>query len=512
MRRARREADELAAEEDGDDEADVRLVRGAVVGVVVDDDVARLPLEAELREATVDAGDVARDRPRLQRRRLGRLAELPALGVAEDAAEVLRLPDDRGVGHPGQLVAHLDRDRVERAGDHSCGDRVDACLDGAHRAPTFVRIRLPEASARTLPARRHDRRGVEVEDHRRPGDRLAERQQAAVVEARLQALEAAADAEDALALAHERLLQAPTRHGQRVEVGPPADRGHTRVDDLDRVAVGAAVLALVQDVELLERRLGEGPLGERHAQLVALADVAAVERADHLDVRSGNAVALEPAAQLRLELVELAVQPVGVDAALELEDGAHLVVLQVARQQPARRGDPGMRRHEHLGDLERVRDLRGMERAGAAEGDERELARVVALLDRARANRPGHVRVGDREDPLGGLEQAEPELVGEPLHDRNGGVAVERHPPAEEPPGVEPAEHEVRVADRRLLRRRCRSTQGPGSRRRCAGRPGRRPPRRRRRSSRRRRRSYARRASARAADSRRPRCLGRTPR
>ena len=55
-----READELAVVEHGHDEADVGLVRRAVVGVVVDDDVARLPGETELAEAAVDAGDVAR--------------------------------------------------------------------------------------------------------------------------------------------------------------------------------------------------------------------------------------------------------------------------------------------------------------------------------------------------------------------------------------------------------------------------------------------------------------------
>ena len=145
-----READELAVVEDGHDEADVGLVRGAVVGVVVDDDVAGLPLEPELGEAAVDAGDVARDRPRLERRRLRRLAQLPALVVAEHAAEVLRLADDRRVGHAGQLVAHLDRDRVERAVDHGRGDRVDSRANGAHRRTT---LRQDQVSGARRPAR-----------------------------------------------------------------------------------------------------------------------------------------------------------------------------------------------------------------------------------------------------------------------------------------------------------------------------------------------------------------------
>ena len=129
-------------------------------------------------------GDVARDRARLERRRLRRLAELAALGVAEDAAEVLRLADDRGVGHAGQLVAHLDRDRVERAGDDGRGDRVDSRLDRAHRAPSFVEDQVAGGVRRRVPAGRDDGRGVEMEDDGGSGDRLVERQQVAVVEAR----------------------------------------------------------------------------------------------------------------------------------------------------------------------------------------------------------------------------------------------------------------------------------------------------------------------------------------
>ena len=148
VRGGRREADEPAGVEDRHDERHVRLVRGAVVGVVVDHDVAGLPLEAELLEAAVDPGDVAGDRAGLQRRRLRRLAQLAALVVAEHAAEVLRLADDRRVGHARQLVAHLDRDRVERAVDHGSGDRVDPRAHGGHDAPAFASSRFPERSAR----------------------------------------------------------------------------------------------------------------------------------------------------------------------------------------------------------------------------------------------------------------------------------------------------------------------------------------------------------------------------
>ena len=68
----------------------------------------------------------------------------------------------------------------------------------------------------------------------------------------------AVDAEVALALADERLLEAAADDRQLVERRPLADRRHAGVDDLDRIAVGAAVLALVQPVELLERESREG--------------------------------------------------------------------------------------------------------------------------------------------------------------------------------------------------------------------------------------------------------------
>ena len=47
--------------------------------------------------------------------------------------------------------------------------------------------------------------------------------------------------------------------------------------------------------------------------------------------------------------------------------------------------------------------------------------------------------------------ERQPELLGEPADGLDGGLAVERHPAAEEALRVEPAEHDVRVADRRLL-------------------------------------------------------------
>ena len=115
---------------------------------------------------------------------------------------------------------------------------------------------------------------------------------------------------------------------------------------------------------------------------------------------------------------------------------------------------------------------------------------IDALRDRDLADRPDDVLGGDRQRRVSGLVDAEPERTPRrPLDGRVRGVRVERQPPAEEVVGVDPAEHDRGVGDRRLACRRGRSRLGRARRRRSAGRRGAVRPGRSRRSSRRRRRS-----------------------
>ena len=109
----RGEADQLAAMEDGRNHAHVGRVRGAVVGMVVDDDVAFVDLPGELAH---EPADVSRQRPDVHRGGFA-LAELVAVGVVEPAAQVLRLADDARVGHAIEHLRHLARDRAESAAD-----------------------------------------------------------------------------------------------------------------------------------------------------------------------------------------------------------------------------------------------------------------------------------------------------------------------------------------------------------------------------------------------------------
>ena len=78
---------------------------------------------------------------------------------------------------------------------------------------------------------------------------------------------------------------------------------------------------------------------------------------------------------------------------------------------------------------------------------------VVAAFDRDQADCPGHPRVGDRENRLGGGERIEPEGPAHPSADR---LARRLHvePPqlaADRPLGIDPAEQEVGVGDGRAI-------------------------------------------------------------
>ena len=129
--------------------------------------------------------------------------------------------------------------------------------------------------------------------------------------------------------------------------------------------------------------------------------------------------------------------------------------------------------------------------AGAAEHDERELARVVAALQRDDPHRVGHVRVGDGDDRLGRLVSSRPS--GSATRVRIASSAASRSSDMPPPTSslAEPAEDEVGVGVRRLLAalavaRRARDRRPPTAGRCAASRRRRSTP-----ASRRRRRSSA---------------------
>ena len=109
-----------------------------------------------------------------------------------------------------------------------------------------------------------------------------------------------------------------------------------------------------------------------------------------------------------------------------------------------------MRRHDDLGNIEHGGDLGRVERPGAAQGDQRETARIEAPLDGLRPDGVGHVAVEDGHHALGRLQFAKADLFGEAADSAPGGVDVERHLAAQEIGQVEPAQHQVGVGHGRL--------------------------------------------------------------
>ena len=87
-------------------------------------------------------------------------------------------------------------------------------------------------------------------------------------------------------------------------------------------------------------------------------------------------------------------------------DGAHerradVGVEQAPRREHAGRGGMTTRR-----DVEQLRQPARVQRAGAAEGDQREAARIVAAADGDRADGARHRVVDDLDDAGGGLLHA----------------------------------------------------------------------------------------------------------
>ena len=110
-----------------------------------------------------------------------------------------------------------------------------------------------------------------------------------------------------------------------------------------------------------------------------------------------------------------------------------------------------MGRHHDLGHVEHRRDLGAVERPGAAEGNQREVARIEALLHRLGADGVRHVGVDDGEHALGRLVLVDAESLGEVRHRLVGALRRKRHLAAEEVVRIQAAEHEVGISHRRCV-------------------------------------------------------------
>ena len=259
--------------------------RRAVVGMVVHDHVARAPLVPDLGEASRDPGQVARDRSRLQRGRLRGLAQLAALVIADRAAEVLGLADDRGVSHAGQAVAHLDGDRSQAPPITAAVIGSMPVLDGAE--PDAVMSGLVKPFLLGLPTGSSGRcrsRSPAIPVARRSSCRAGRsppgpgKSCSGGSASRSRSRRCGGPARRRRGTSPRGVtpiivgVEAAALHLQRCSGGPIPERRHPQVDDLDRVLARAPVLALVQlggSPRVSARRSARRPAAD--PQLVALA-------------------------------------------------------------------------------------------------------------------------------------------------------------------------------------------------------------------------------------------------
>ena len=127
--------------------------------------------------------------------------------------------------------------------------------------------------------------------------------------------------------------------------------------------------------------------------------------------------------------------------------GAHDLIGDGRAQEAEGRADARANRHDHLLHAELAGEACRVERRGAAEGDQRTIGRVLAVLDRVYARGTRHRLVDDLGDAGRGALGIGLQRAGQRLQRRLGLVAVKRYGAAREAPGIEASQRGVSVGD-----------------------------------------------------------------
>ncbi len=302
-------------------------------------------------------------------------------------------------------------------------------------------------------AGQNDRRRVELGHDRGAVECRSGLELRAVVDLRRHSL----TVEDDVVLVHDR-ARGIRRAGfadRQLGLRHSAVSDRTQVDDLARGAGHPeAVQLLVHRVEPLlqvaESVRAHLARVERYGNLVALAVVAHVGGVDDALRVLGDSLALEPGRRVSAQAVEdvgdLGAARVGKQADVGLRE----LVAEVGDEVADRAEQARCRRDDHWERPHQLRERVCVQGAGAAVGDQREVAGVVAALHGHEPQRTRHVLVDDRDDSLGGLlGRVEAHRVGNRLHGCPRRLDVERHLAAEQA-RREMAENDVGIRNRRL--------------------------------------------------------------
>ena len=387
-----------------------------------------------------------------------------AVRVEQAGVEVERLVDE--------LAARLARgrhrlfvvDRPEAVADDLVGDRVEPAVDqvGARRLRARgIGDRDEDRAAvvdRGAVAGR-DQDGVAVALHDRgPVELVAGLEPLAVVDGRA---DEAAAVEVRIAIAGQRVRGGGRRRGHARQLAHRRRhrRGKPERRDLDAgVRIGGVLsvgllVALVEDVDQPRHPGGveRDVVGQVQLDLVNLGAEAEQQAAP--EGRVGGALAL--ALELRLGgRAQVAVDLAHQRELVVRERGRHrpraVERVDEVRGQHAQRAERrGVVQHVNALDAGLGRVADGVTRRRAAVREQREVARVMAALDRRAAQQVGHVRVHDPVDARRGLLDGLPEPLGQRLERAHRGFAVQRHRSAEEVLRIQVAEDQVRVGDGR---------------------------------------------------------------
>ena len=172
---------------------------------------------------------------------------------------------------------------------------------------------------------------------------------------------------------------------------------------------------------------------------------------DTLILRSAGATASTAnQASASLQAFENVAQPAEIALLQPDAHGADDVVLEVGCDQPLSAQDSGRGRYHELRNAERPGDFARVQRARAPERQQTVVARIVAALDRNRADGAHHVGRHNFDDAQGGPFDGEAEALSNRLNRGARSPRIERHASADQPFRREPAEHEIGIRHRRL--------------------------------------------------------------
>ncbi len=227
------------------------------------------------------------------------------------------------------------------------------------------------------------------------------------------------------------------------------------VDDLDRRGgIGEGVEPLVERVKIGDER-SQGAFrhraAARHGQLHPLLLVAHVRRAVEPAALGRNAVGFEATVGLMRQFREDRLGGSGVEGAGALQAGHREVVAQVRRQQADSAENAGKARHKQACRVELAHEFRAVDGTRAAEGREREIARIEAAFHRHHLQRPGHVGVDQIDNALRGGDEVHAERFRNMLANRIFGGVGDQGDLAIEQGGRDASEHQIGVGDGRPL-------------------------------------------------------------